>query len=389
MGQQSQKRQDGKLRAPSLIPLSALPLVPQSRAAIRAGLFVTQVLPLPIKPQTWLSAEPVREAITFPLSDGEGAADIYRVSDGKVRAGVLVTPGISPAPRDDHRIINLGKALALAGFVAMFPWSPSMMSKRFNLAEPDNLVRAFEYLRGLEYVDPDRVGMAGFCVGASMLIVAASDSRISDEVNFVSDFGGYYDMRDLFKQISSNRSFYRRTVEPWDPNHLTEEVLTNHLIESLGEENEREMLTRIFIEKDSAQFPALDGISAEGRAVYGLLDSLNAHDEGQRLTLEEADRLVGDLPTGFLEELKTISPSTNIGDLKAQLLIAHDREDNLVPAEESRRMADALSGRGRIRHTEFSFFSHVTPGKRVGPFTFMKEAFKLFRYTYSIVRVTT
>ena len=250
------------------------------------------------------------------------------------------------------------------------------------------MVRAFEYLRGLQYVDPDRVGMAGFCVGASMLIVAASDSRISDEVNFVSDFGGYYDMRDLFKQISSNRSFYRQTVEPWDPNHLTEEVLTNHLIESLGEENERKMLTRIFLEKEPAQFPALDGISREGRAVYCLLDSLNAHDEGQRLTLEEADKFVGDLPTGFLEELKTISPSTNIGDLKAQLLIAHDREDNLVPAEESRRLAEALSGRGRIRHTEFSFFSHVTPNKRVGPFTFMKEAFKLFRYTYSIIRVT-
>ena len=387
MGHRSQ-RQGANLKVPSLTHLNLLPPVPQSRAAIRAGLFVTQVLPMPVKPQTWMSAEPVREAITFPLSDGDGTADIYRVSDGKVRAGVLVTAGINPAPRDDHRIVNLGKALALAGFVAMFPWSPSMMSKRLNLAEPDSLVRAFEHLRGLPYVNPDRVGMAGFCVGASMLIVAASDSRISDDVNFVSDFGGYYDMRDLFKQISSNRSFYQRTVEPWAPNHLTEEVLTNHLIESLEEESEREMLTRIFIEKDSVRLPALDGISTEGRAVYCLLDSLNANDDSQRLTVEEADRLVGDLPTNFLEGLKTISPSTHIGDLKAQMLIAHDREDNLVPAEESRRLADALSGRGRMRHTEFSFFSHVTPDKRVGPFTFMREAFKLFRHTYSIIRVT-
>lgn len=387
MGHRSQ-RQDAKLQVPFLTHLNLLPLVPQSRAAIRAGLFVTQILPLPVKPQSWLRPEPVREAITFPLSGRHGDADIYRVSDGKVRAGILVTPGISPAPRDDHRIVNLGKALALAGFVAMFPWSPSMMSKRLNLDEPDNLVRAFEYLRGLPYVDPDRVGMAGFCVGASMLIVAASDPRIRDDVNFVSDFGGYYDMSDLFKQISSNRSFYRRTVEPWVPNHLTEEVLTNHLIESLEDDDERETLSRIFIEKDSAPSSSLDGISTEGRAVYGLLDSLNAQDEGQRLTLEEADRLVGDLPVNFLEGLKTISPSTHVGDLKAQVMIAHDREDNLVPAEESRRLADALSERGRMRHTEFSFFSHVTPDKRVGPLTFMREAFKLFRHTYSIIRVT-
>ena len=366
--------------------LSIPAMVPQVRAVIRSLLFVTQVLPLPIKPQQWVTADPIREPVTFPLSSGEGEADVYRLPDGKRRAGVLVFLGINPAPRDDHRVVNLGKALARAGFVAMFPWFPSMIGKRINPAEPDNLVGAFKYLRRLEYVDADRVGMGGFCVGASLCMVAACDARIRDEVNFVSAFGGYYDMQDMFKQISSNRRFYGQTVEPWYANHLTKEVLTNELIGGLDEEKDREMLTRIFVGQETVEGSALEGLSTDGTRVYQLLNSLTVAEE-QRPTLEQARVLVQNLPPGILEKLKKISPSAYLGDLKARLLIAHDREDDLVPAGESRRLADAISKRGGFLHTEFSFFSHVTPNKRVGPFTFVNEAFKLFRYTYRIIRV--
>ena len=376
----------GRLRAMAPLVLDLAMPVPQARAIVRAGLFVTQVLPLPVKPQEWMSPDTVREPVTFPLSSGEAMADIYRIPHARRRAGVLVFLGINPAPRDDRRVVNLGHALARSGFVAMFPWSASLIGKRISPDEPDNLVRAFEYLRGLQYVDQDRVGMGGFCVGASLLLVAACDPRINERVNFVSAFGAYYDMRDMLKQISSHRSFYDRTAEPWHPNRLTEEVFTNQLIEGLEGEMDRAILSNIFIEKGATERPALDGLSSEGQGVYRLLSPVANHEE-QRPTLDEADRLVRALPFPLLEQQAKISPCAVIGNLKAKLLIAHDREDDLVPAEESRRLADAISSRGPFRHTEFSFFSHVTPDKRVGPLTFVKEAFKLFRYTYSIMRV--
>ena len=369
--------------------LDVLTLGPQRRAVVRSVLFVTQVLPLPVKPQKWFSGEADREPVTFPVASGEGTADVYRIPDGKTRAGVLVFLGINPAPRDDHRVINLGKALARSGFVAMFAWSPAMMGKHIEATEPDNLVRAFQYLRGLNYVDSDRVGMGGFCVGASMLLIAASDPRINQKISFLSSFGAYYDIQDILGQVASNQSFYRETVEPWRPNHLTEEVFAIHLIEALEDARETEALSKVFIEKAGLDGLRLDTLSAEGNVVYRLLLPMIGEHDADRPELKEAQGLVGALSPRMIDGLKKISPSSSVSNLKAHLLIAHDREDDLVPAEESRRLADALAGRVRLLHTEFSFFSHVTPGKRVGPLTFVKEAVKLSRYTYSMVRVAS
>ena len=367
--------------------LNLLMIAPQPRAVVKSVLFVTQLLPLPVKPQLWVTPDPVRESVTFPLPNGEGSADIYRTPGCKKRAALTVVVGVHRAPKDDPRVVNLGNTLARAGFVAMFPWSPSLMEMRLDPAEPDHLVWAFKYLWGLDYVDPNRVGMGGFCVGASIALTAASDPRISEDVNFVGSFGAYFDMRDLLRQLSTNSRFYRGTVEPWHPSNNTQAVFTQRLVEAVDDEEERQILTRLFVEKTAAASLTTDQLSTAAQVVSKLLSSLAAEEEGSRLTLEEAATLISNLPSGTLEDLDSVSPSIHIGNLKARVLIAHDREDDAVPSEESRRLADSLASRGRFTHTEFSFFSHVTPGKHVGPFGFMKEAFKLFRYTYGIIRV--
>ena len=386
MGQQ-QRKTGNRLGVWLFTVLNILMIAPQPRAVVKSVLFVTQILPLPLKPQEWLSPDPVREEVAFPMTNGDGSADIYRLPGTKKMPAVAVVVGVHRAPKNDPRIMNLGKALARSGFVAMFPWSPSLMEMRVEPAEPDNLVWAFKQLRGTDYVDPDRVGMGGFCVGASLALAAASDPRISDDVSFVASFGAYHDLPDLLSQLATKSRFYRQTREPWQPSQNTQAVFNQLLTESVEDETERDALMGRFVEKRETTGPVPERLSPPGQAVYRLLSSLAAEDDSARLSLEEAASLINALPARVLEDLNTMSPSSRIEDLKARVMIAHDREDDAVPAEESRRLADALSGRRRSSHTEFSFFSHVTPGKRVGAFGFVKEAFKLFRYTYRILRV--
>ena len=81
----------------------------------------------------------------------------------------------------------------------------------------------FEHLRGREYVDAQRVGLAGFSVGASFALAAAADPRIADDIAFVNAFGGYYDAADLLAQIAAGRAVDGDTETAWevDPAHAS------------------------------------------------------------------------------------------------------------------------------------------------------------------------
>ena len=352
-------------------------ITPQGRVAIHTLLFLPQVLPgLPFKPQQWLIRSPIREEVRFPIKSGDGAADLYVPAGGGKHSAVLLFLGVNPAGRDDPRVVGLAEGLARTGTVVMIPWSDSMTQKRVTIAEIDNLVMAFQYLRGLDIVDSDRVGMGGFCVGASFATVAAQDVRIHEQVRFVNFFGGYYDALDLVKSVVTRSRFYGGEVEGWNPNSLSVEVVTVHLIEGVQDKEERRLLTQTFLESKSKQAINLERLSLGATAVYKLLEGPD---------FDEVDKLLGQLPEATLDSLRRISPSANLERLRARVLIMHDREDDLVPSEESRRFVDSLDENQSAYYTEFSLFQHVDPTRAVSPPVFVREAFKLFLHMYNVI----
>lgn len=354
---------------------------PQLPTGLHTALFVTQVLNIPVKPQTWFTQAPVREEITFQRANGEGQADVYYIPDGKRRAALLVFLGANAAGRDDRDVVNFGNALARTGYVPMFSWSPTMgLQNNVDPEEVENLVWAFQHLRAQDYVDPDRVGMAGFSVGGSFTMVAASDPRISDDVAFVNAFGAYYDARDFFVQIASSTKRSGDTVEHWDVDRLTRRVFTNELIEVAPTEEERNILTRRFV--DNAEVPQgeLDRLDGTADISRRLLEGTNP---------QEAERLLNEMPADFLEELDGISPRNCIDNFENRLLIMHDVGDPLIPVGESRRLMATLEsqGRGNMRYTETEIFEHVRPEADLQLWPLVKGASKLYAHMYGILRM--
>ncbi len=348
---------------------------PQVKATLRSIGFVAQVLPtVPIKPSEWVTATPERREISYSLDNGgTGVADLYIPAGEGKHSALLFFLGVNPAGKDDERVVNLGNAVARTGIAVMIPWSERMAQRRVTEQEADDLVRGFEHLRSLDMVDENDVGMAGFCVGASLMIVAAQDERIRDDVKVVNSFAGYYEAEDLIASVVSGRRFYDEDSRPWEPDILSVRVVRTHLLESVDDPAERAALAAV-IENNAA--PPSD-LSPDARLVY---DILNAPD------LETARDLIDHLPPGSLETLHRISPSTNIDSLKAKALVMHDRQDRLVPSEESRRLVDALRSRGDVHYTEFSFFNHLDPSTRVGNLELAREGAKLFLHIYKLMR---
>ena len=356
-------------------------IFPQLTTGFHTALFVTQVLSIPVKPQAWFTQTPVREEITFPRANAEGQADVYYIPDGKRRAALLVFLGANAAGRDDKDVVNFGNALARAGYVPMFSWSPTMgLQNNVDPAEVENLVWAFQHLRELDYVDPSRIGMAGFSVGGSFIMVAASDPRIRDDVAFVNAFGAYYDARDFFVQIASNTKRSGDTVEHWDVDRLTRRVFTNELIEVAPTVEERNILTRRFVDDAAVAQEELDGLSGTAGISRRLLDGTDP---------AEAERLLNQMPTDFLRDLDGISPRNHIGNYRNRLLIMHDVGDPLIPVGESRRLVETLRSQGRqnMRYTETEIFEHVRPGADLQLWPLVKGASKLYAHMYGILRM--
>ena len=334
---------------------------------------------MPFKPQPWFSGDPVRHEVTYRQDTGTGVADIYRIPDGKRRAAVLLFLGANAAGRDDKDVINLGEALARSGFVVMFYWSPTMaLQNNIDPVEIDNLVRAFQFLETQDWVDPERVGIGGFCVGASFSLVAAADPRISDRVRFVNAFGPYFDARDLLLQVSSrSRLDDQGERTPWQPDPLTLKVFANELIESLHNPADQELLTKVYIAGETSD---LSTLTPAGETVARLLAGAPP---------EEAAILYAALPQDFRDAMDRISPSRYVNDLQAELLILHDRDDRLVPSAESRRLAAAMQERVGVRYTELLSFEHVRPTSGTGVWQAIKEGIKLYGHMYQVMRAGT
>ncbi len=355
----------------------------QGRATVRTVLFIPQVLPgIPFKVQSWFTDNPVVTEVYFPTADGEVVADLYSPSGYGKHTAVLFSQGVMTAGRFDSRVVALADALARSGMVVMIPWMDSQKNREIVPQDIDKLVYGFQYLKTLDSVDQDKVGMGGICVGASLATVAAQDIRIRDDVKFVNFLSGYYDLADLARAIGSRTRFGEDYSAPWEPDALTYSLFQYHLISSVDDLKDKRLLVRIFQDKENGIDGEIGSLTEEGTAIYRLLKGV---------PLNEVDLLLDKLSPQLKEFFRKVSPSTNIHGLSARMFIMHDRGDTLVPSEESRRLAEALTDGNNGYYTEFSLFQkeiqlHVGEAQDLGIVEFTKESFKLFMYMYNIMR---
>ena len=326
-------------------------------AALHTAAFVGEMLPGPVKVQHLLTPEPHRMTTTFLQHDGTlDEAEVFVIPDGKKRAAVLIFLGATPHGTDDPEVVNLGWALARTGFAVMFYWSETMgLETRLDPNAVGDMVAAFQHLAQQDFVDPERLGLAGFSVGASFALVAAADPRIADDIAFVNSFGGYYDLAGLIAQITAGRALDGATETPWEVDELTGKVFTNTLLAE----------------------PASDASHALREGVDSVL---------------EAQRVYDGLPAIFRSDVDSVSPSHHVGQWSNDtiLRVMHDRGDAVIPVGESRRLVAVLHQERpdlEVYYTETDIFRHVVPDTETKWVPLLGGAWQLCMHMYHIIRV--
>jgi acetyl esterase/lipase len=347
------------------------------RAALTTAIFLPDLLvDFPVRPVTWITSDPIREDVTLRYPSGTMEAEVYRPGDDDPHGAFVFSMGAPPLDRDDERLVKLADAAARGGLVMLIPFSEDLYDELVTPEEVDALVAAFQYLQAQDYVKPDKIGYIGVSVGASLALLAASEDSINDDVDFVVSFGGYFDALDLLREVTTETISYDGHEEQWEPQRHTVRVMSKQIILRLDDARDREILWRVFIDREPATFAELDMLTPQGRASYEFL----ANRDPSRV-----DELLRDLPPDALEDLRLLSPSRTIDKLKAELFILHDQGDSYIPYVESRRLRDSLAGRAEVHYTELAIFNHVEPSSEKGALALFLDGSKLYFRLYQLL----
>lgn len=348
-----------------------------AKAAANAAIFLLKVLPtLPSRPVNWVTPDPIREPVRYPSQDGPVAGEIARPATPGPHPGMVVCLGVVPFGVDHPQVPRLQEALARSGFVTLLYWSPAMRDFRLDPDDIENLSLAYDWLIGQPYVDPERSGILGTCVGGSFALPAAASPRVRDRVHFVAAFAPYASMRSLARDIASATRLRGGQREAWAVDPLSRKVFVHCLTADLKPTEAARL--REAMAEPTGQIDPLT-LSSAGQTVYPLLTTL---------TVEEAEAALSRLPATIQERLDTLSPIGYVRELAAPIIVLmHDRDDLVIPQAESLRLRDALSDRAGLRYTEFVMFKHMDPTKvHLHILPLLRELGKFFRAIYPIFR---
>jgi hypothetical protein len=353
------------------------PLLAPIRAAARTATFFLKVLPmLPSRPVDWVTGTPVVERVRYPSRAGLVEGDLYRPSGAGPHPGMLVCLGVVPFEVDHPQVPILGRALARAGFAALLYWSPAMRDFRLDPEDVGDVALAYRWLIERPDIDPGRSGLLGTCVGGSFALMAAAHPLVRDRVAFVAEWAAYASMWTFARDIASATRPVNGTREPWKVDQLTRKVYV-HSMTAVLETSEAEMLRTALAEPSGKVDVAT--LSDYGRAIHPLLTALDP---------DGAERALGQLPATLRARLNAISPIASLGDIRAPLIVlAHDRDDGVIPIAESRQMWSVLAERTGAHYTEIGMFQHMDPTKqRVSPLVMVRELAKFYSLIYPIFR---
>jgi dienelactone hydrolase len=350
---------------------------PGLRAAAKTAVCLLKVFPmLPSRPLDWVTPRSVVERLCYPTSHGPAEGELYRPATAGPYPGLVVCLGVVPFGVDHPQVPRLGEALARSGFAALFYWSPAMRDFRLDPADVEDIASAYDTLLKRPDIDPARSGLLGTCVGGAFALMAAASPRIRDRVAFVLAYAPFASMWTLARDIASASRCRDGVREAWAVDPLTRKVYV-HSVTALLQPNEAARLRRTFADPHGR----LDGpdASEDGRTVLPLLTPLQP---------DEAEAALQRLPAVLRDRLRAMSPLRSVGDIRAPLIVLlHDRDDDVIPVGESRRLRDELTGRGGLRYTEFTVFKHLDPTKsKPSPLALTRELVRFAVAIYPLFR---
>ncbi|MGQ9693183.1 MAG: alpha/beta hydrolase family protein [Thermodesulfobacteriota bacterium] len=302
-----------------------------------------------------VSSSPKIREVVFSGPQGMVKADLYLPQPVIKRAGIILNHGVIDTGKDDPRLRRFAEILCRAGFVVLVPDFQGMRSFRISPHDIDEIQAAFEHFLQMEnYLLKNSCGLFGFSYGAGPTIIAACRPKIRDKVRFVVSFGGYYDLKNVLSFIGTGHFEFAGKKFFRPPQEYGKWVFLANNLELVRSEKDRSILreiAKIKLKDEKAplgQF--LRELGNEGQDILALLSHTDPR---------ETEAIIKRLPLSIQHELEVLAVKTALPNLRADIILAHGEDDDLIPFTETLRIAQSIPDPKRAYWKIIRTFTHV------------------------------
>ena len=300
------------------------------------------------------------------------AATLYSLPGRTVRPGWIVLHGLTVTGREHPALRRFARAFAASGAAVMIPDIPEWRDLRVATSITIPTIRAA--LRDIAQrggVDHNRVGILGFSFGGTQAIVAAADPALRSFVRGIAAWGGYRDLHRLFRfGITGEHELdgveYQLKPDPYGRWMMGGNYLTG-IPGFEGYTDVAAAVRELALEAGRRRVYAWDpSYDADIRRVRATVAP--EHQEVFDLFAPLSDKQIHDLPRAHvvaqgladaaLRAEPLLEPGPALRDLQVPTLIAHGRDDRLVPFTESLRLVRDLSPQVLRGLTITALFAH-------------------------------
>ena len=280
----------------------------------------------------------LRQDISYRANGRQHAADLY-APEGGARAGLVLVPGAAANGRNDVRLVEFATTLTRSGFAVMVPDIQSLRQLEPSPDSTQEIGDAFAFLRDKKgLVSSSWLGISAFSIAVGPAVLAALDPAISEQVKFLLLVGGYHDLVRTLTYLTTGYYEVDGQQQYRDPNAYGKWVYAMHNISRLQDPSDRGALSAMVLRKlDNPEAPVNDlqaQLSAAGGAVYAFITNTDP---------AKVPALMKNLPTAVLGDIAALNLAAyDLTGLKAEVILVHGRDDDIIPYTESISLAAAL-----------------------------------------------
>ena len=286
------------------------------------------------------TSRPIRRTVEYTVEGRRHTGDLYLSPEGS-RAGIVLVPGVVPQGKDDIRLVRVAQTFARLRFAVLVPEIESLRRYHTRADDVREVADAFRYLISRSDLIPEgRAGIAGFSYGGGIVMLAALEPDIREQVRYVMSFGGYFNVNNLvtyfttgyYREGEKGRWLYRY------PDPYLKWVFTLSNTDLVERSKDRLTLRDYFKGLSDENAYAVDmvpdNLAPDAQALFDLL----VNEKPKRVPA-----LIDKLSPRMRREIDGINPSAHdFSQMRADVILLHGRSDIMIPYTESVALAKVL-----------------------------------------------